>query len=81
MILYAKCGNSIYMVIEFKERLKFLREEKGLTQKQLSEATGVAQSAIAFWENGKRLPTLPSLIILAKFFDVSIDYLAGLVEL
>ena len=55
------------MIYEFGERLKFLREEKELTQKQLSEATGVAQSAIAFWENGKRLPTLPSLIVLAPF--------------
>ena len=69
------------MIYEFGERLKFLREEKELTQKQLWEATGVAQSAIAFWENGKRLPTLPSLIVLADFFDVSIDYLAGRVEL
>ncbi len=65
---------------EFCERLKFLREEKGLTQKEVAEAIGFAQSAVTFWENGKRIPNAIAVIALAKFFDVSADYLLGLTE-
>ena len=64
----------------FSERLKELRLEKGLNQKQLEEALNgrISKSAIGFWENNKRIPNLDAVIILAKFFEVSIDYLAGL---
>ena len=61
----------------FIERLKELRIEKGLTQVQLSKATGLSQSGIALWEAGQRVPGADVIIILARFFGVSTDYLLG----
>lgn len=68
------------MSTKFSERIRELREEKGLSQKQLSKELNsqISDAAICFWENEKRQPNLDSLIILAKYFGVSIDYLAGL---
>lgn len=64
----------------FKDRLKELRLEKTLSQEKLSKETGISQTAIARWENGERNPSMECLIILAKYFCVSIDYLVGLVD-
>lgn len=68
------------MELKFAERLKELRLESGLTQKQLSmELKGkIDQSSIARWELGVRIPLLDAVIILAEFFGVSLDYLCGL---
>ena len=63
---------------KFKENLKSLRQELGLTQKQLAEKVNVSKGMISFWENGIHEPTLSNLIRLAILFHVSIDYLAGL---
>lgn len=62
----------------FAPQLKELREEKGLTQSELAKELGFTQSAIAKWENGERNPSLDVLILIAKYFDVSTDYLLGL---
>lgn len=62
----------------FCERLKELRKEKGLGQVALAEKLDVGKSVISLWELGKCEPTLSKLVAMAKFFDVSIDYLAGL---
>lgn len=64
----------------FKTRLKDLREENNLTQIKLSQETGISQAGIAKWEKGTRTPSMECLIILAKYFCVSIDYLVGLVD-
>lgn len=65
---------------KFPERLKELRLEKNLTQQQLSINLNckITQPCIVMWEQGKRIPTLDALILLAQYFGVSIDYLAGL---
>lgn len=62
----------------FSIRLKDLREEKGLGQVALAKELGVSKGIISLWENGCREPTMNSLILLSKYFDVSIDYLVGL---
>ena len=62
----------------FCERLKELRKEKKLGQVALAEKIGVGKSVISAWELGKCEPSLSNLIAIAKFFDVSTDYLAGL---
>ena len=59
----------------FSENLKELRLEKGIGQVELAEKIGVSKGIISLWENGKREPTLSSLIALSKFFGVSIDAL------
>lgn len=63
----------------FSERLKELRLEKGIGQIALAKELGVGKSVISLWETGQCEPTLGNLIKIAKFFEVSIDYLAGLI--
>ena len=62
----------------FSVRLKELRSEKGIGQVELSMEIGVSKGVISLWENGLREPGMNSLILLARFFSVSIDYLVGL---
>ncbi len=66
----------------FGKRLKELRKENKLSQQELSIRLKckITQSAIALWENDERVPNLDAVIMLAKFFNVSLDYLAGLTE-
>ncbi len=62
----------------FSNRLKELRMEAGISQRTLANAINATQKAIDFWEKGINEPKLSFLIKLAQFFNVSIDYLAGL---
>ena len=62
----------------FGKNLKQLREIAKIGQIQLAKALGVSKGIISLWENGLREPKLSNLIVLAQFFEVSIDYLAGL---
>lgn len=65
---------------KFSERLKELREEQGLSQDQLAKRVGLTHTAIGYWELNKRVPNLDAVIVLAKYFKVSLDYIAGLVD-
>lgn len=56
---------------------KELREEKQLSQKELSKITGISQQAISFWEQGKRTPNMDDCITLANFFNITLDELVG----
>ena len=62
--------------MEFKENLKQLRLEKGLTQAQLAEKLFVSRSTVAKWENGLGLPNPESMATLEKLFDISSSELA-----
>ena len=64
----------------FGERIKKLRESKGFTQRQLAKEIGFVHSAIALWESNNRTPSLEVAKVFAKYFNVSIDYLAGLTD-
>ena len=57
--------------MEFKDKLKKLRVEKGLTQAQLAEAIFVSRSTVAKWENGLGLPGHESMVLLEAYLDVS----------
>ena len=59
------------------DRIKQLRKQKGLTQKEMAEAVGVGVSTIAMWESGKRTPSFKLLNDLSNLFDKSIDYILG----
>lgn len=52
--------------------------EQGLSQNALALRTGLSQSAIARWEIGESEPCATAIVILAKFFGESADYLLGL---
>lgn len=58
-------------------RLKFLREEKGLFQSEIAKILGVSTAAVGFYENEKRDMSPDTIIKLANYFDVSTDYLLG----
>lgn len=62
----------------FAERLKELRKERNMSELQLAKVLGVSSTTINRWGRGLRVPNLDSLVLLARFFDVSIDYLCGL---
>lgn len=64
----------------YAQRLKELRLEKGLGQVALAEALNVSRAVISMWENGKREPSMTSLMTLARFYGVSIDYITGLCD-
>lgn len=58
-------------------RLKELREERNLTQKEVSDAIGGSQSNLAKWEKEKIQPAADMIVKLADFFKVTTDYLLG----
>lgn len=57
------------------ERLKDLREDYDLTQKQLGEILHISQRSYAHYESGTREIPLETLIRLADYYEVSLDYL------
>ena len=57
--------------------LKKLRKNKGITQAELGKILGVSPSTIGMYEQGRRAPDKTSLIALARFFNVTTDYLLG----
>ncbi len=63
--------------MEFRKRLQQLRERKRISRKVLSELCGLSSDAIRRYERGECEPTLHSLLAMAEFFGVSVDYLAG----
>lgn len=65
-------------MVNFGEKIKKLRKEKKLTQKQLADLSGVAVSAISSYESGNRYPSYEVLINLLHIFHVSTDYLLGI---
>lgn len=63
--------------MNFKTRLKQLRNERGISQRQLAEFLKVAPSTISMYENGQREPNFEVLESLADFFNVDLNYLLG----
>lgn len=64
----------------FKDTLRRLRKEKGLTQRQLADKMFVDCSTITKYETGKAVPDYTKQQKLADFFDVSLDYLMGRID-
>lgn len=62
------------------DKLKSLRIEKNLTQKQIADRIGLAISAVSSYESGTRYPTYETLIKFARIFHVSTDYLLGITD-
>ena len=64
-------------MIRFKERLKELRIERGISQQDLGKLVNTSKMGVSHWENGHSEPSISQLIILSDFFEVSVDYLIG----
>lgn len=58
-----------------KNRLKLLRKSRGYTQISVQMQTGIEQALLSKFENGERIPPTETLVRLAEFYNVSIDYI------
>jgi transcriptional regulator with XRE-family HTH domain len=65
------------MYNKFPERLKKLRADRELSQAKIAPMFGIAQQSYADWETGKSQPDIETLLKMAMFFDVTLDYLCG----
>ena len=66
---YCHIGDSM------ENNLRKLRKDRKMTQIALQMATGVEQALLSKYENGERVPPTETLIILADYFGVSMDYI------
>ena len=62
------------------QRLRDLREDADKSQEEIAKIIGTSQSYYAQYENGKRSIPFDRMIILAKYYNISLDYLAGLTD-
>ncbi len=62
------------------DKIKVLRESKKITQSDLARTLGLSRSAINAWEMGLSIPSTQYIVELAKFFNVSSDYLLNIHE-
>ena len=62
---------------KFCERIRELRNERGLKQREMAQAFGLALNSYQAYEYATRYPDFKGLIAIADFFDVSLDYLVG----
>lgn len=63
---------------KLSERIKFLREKEGLNQKEFAKKMNISRSTASMYESGKNTPPDDIKIAMAKYFNVSLDYLMGL---
>ncbi|MBQ6728089.1 MAG: helix-turn-helix transcriptional regulator [Clostridia bacterium] len=66
--------------MEFKDRLKELRIDRGLSQMQLAKELNLSQSAVAKWELGKTEPTASAIIAVARYFNETADFILGITD-
>lgn len=56
-------------------RIVSLRKDAGLSQQRLADDLNLSRRAISLWETGRRTPDVQSVLLLADYFQVSLDYL------
>jgi transcriptional regulator with XRE-family HTH domain len=61
-------------------RLRDLREDADKSQEEIAKIIGTSQSYYAQYENGKRAIPFDRIVVLAEYYNVSIDYIAGLID-
>lgn len=66
--------------MQYAQRLKDLREDRGLSQEQLAKVIETTQQYYGKYENGIRELPFTRAIEIAKFYNVSLDYIAGLIQ-
>ena len=60
-----------------EERIRVLREKRGLSQEELGDAVGVTKQTVSNWENGNITPAMDKFIRLLEFFHTTPNYLLG----
>ena len=66
--------------MDYRKRLRDVREDRDLTQAEIGEQINVPQRTYAYYERGERMIPPQVLIALAQFHQVSVDYLLGLTD-
>ena len=72
---------AVFNAETFSRRLKSLREERGMDQRQLAEASGVSLDSVKRYETGRNIPRADALMSMAQALDCSVDILLGAVPL
>ena len=67
-------------MVNLGKRIVELRQSKKISQAKLAKALGVSFGIVCYWETNRSEPTASNIVKLAKYFDVSADYLLGLEE-
>ena len=57
------------------QNLRYLREQKGLSQREFSEIFGLSSSTVTMWEREQRKPDIEMIVRLSEYFDVTLDEL------
>jgi len=65
----------LYDTGKFAKKIKDCRAQRGYTQENLAELCSVSRQAVAKWESGKNIPDIASIVLLAKLFNVSVEFL------
>ena len=68
------------IIMHFYQRLRDLREDKDKTQSDIAKILGISRQHYSMYEKGARELPMHHFVTLAKYYNVSLDYLAGLVE-
>lgn len=63
--------------MKYNERIREIREDHSLTQQKVADLLNIGQRTYADYESGKTRIPVDSLLILAKFYNVSLDYITG----
>ena len=63
--------------MRYNERIREIREDNSLTQQKVADLLHVGQRTYADYESGKTRIPVDSLLILARYFNVSVDYIGG----
>ena len=71
---------NVVMYMEKFQRIRDLREDKDLTQREVGAAVNVPQRTYAYYESGERMVPPQVLVALAQFYNVSVDYMLGLTD-
>ena len=63
--------------MNYNERIRELRKNKSMVQQEVADMLEVGQRTYAAYENGKTSIPVKNLLVLARFYDVSMDYISG----
>ena len=66
--------------MKIHQKIKFIRIEKGVLQAQIAEVLEITKQQYSLYETGRREIPLHHFVTLAKYYNVSLDYLAGLID-
>ena len=66
--------------MNYYQRLKDLREDHDLTQNDIAKILGTTRQQIGKWENGVQMMGIDKYITLSRYYNVSLDYLTGLID-